>query len=33
MLVVLYGTEYWDKVLHFDTMEELGTIDSEGVVT
>ena len=33
MLVVLYGTEYWDKVLHFDAMEELGTIDSEGVVT
>ena len=29
MLVVLYGTEYWDKVLHFDAMEELGTIDPE----
>ena len=29
MLVVLYGTEYWDKVLHFDAMEELGTIDPQ----
>ena len=29
MLVVLYGTDYWHKVINFDAMEELGTISSE----
>ncbi len=28
MLVVVYGGDYWDKVLNLDAMEELGTIDS-----
>jgi len=26
---VLFGTEYWDKVVHFDPMVEYGTISPE----
>ncbi len=29
MLVMIYGSEYWHKVINFDAMEELGTIDPE----
>ncbi len=29
MLVMIYGSEYWNKVISFDAMEELGTIDHE----
>jgi uncharacterized protein (TIGR00730 family) len=29
MLVMIYGSEYWHKVISFDAMEELGTIDPE----
>jgi len=29
MLVMIYGSEYWNKVISFDAMEELGTIDPE----
>jgi len=27
--LVLYGSEYWDKVLHFDPLVEFGTIDPD----
>jgi uncharacterized protein (TIGR00730 family) len=27
--IVLFGTEYWDKVVHFDPMVEYGTISPE----
>jgi predicted Rossmann-fold nucleotide-binding protein len=27
VLVLIYGREYWDKVIHFETMLEMGTID------
>ena len=27
--IVLYGSEYWDKVVHFDPMVEFGTISAE----
>jgi len=27
--IVLYGSEYWDKVVHFDPMVEFGTISPE----
>jgi hypothetical protein len=27
VLVVIYGREYWDKVLNFDALVEMGTID------
>ena len=29
MLVLLYGDGYWDRVVNFDAMEELGTIEPE----
>ena len=27
VLVLIYGREYWDKVLSFDALIEMGTID------
>jgi len=29
MLVMIYGSEYWHKVINFDAMVEMGTIDPE----
>ena len=29
VMVALYGRDYWEKVIDFDAMEDLGTIDSE----
>ena len=29
MLVLLYGDGYWDRVVNFDAMEELGVIEPE----
>ena len=29
MLVVLYGSDYWNKVINFQAMEDLGTISPE----
>ncbi len=28
MLVVVYGSEYWKRVIDFDAMQEMGTIDA-----
>ena len=28
MLVVVYGSEYWKRVINFDAMQEMGTIDA-----
>ena len=31
MPVIMYGSEYWDKVIDFDVMVESGTIDRADV--
>ena len=28
MLVVIYGSEYWKRVINFDAMQDMGTIDA-----